>query len=481
LISRLYTPLKFWTDTILIRCNITQPVVISLFYFDMATLYLFFQFGIVEYLQYPIKDCVRRKHSVVEHAAWVIVDGTEYESWVCSIVSTLILDCYKTEKNLLNLKGSDSFYSSFAGLASLRYDIAELLFPIICYDIVSTNGPGERTDFISEKISTVLLSEKARAVMPQAVRLGIKTLTFILKQAIHKFVSEGGAATGKKRKPLEPQKSSSSNSEKKTLLYDFPLNIDFFYAAKAALDCGCVCSAMMFYELNLENSRYSEIVTPRSNEEMTALLEILLSTHDFDAVHSINQSHSLEMQSAIYAHNENWLEALSTYESILQSKGSSSAPHPEVATALEGLGCYQLLSNYLSSSSLLDGQGKSSSETDLGYVGSLTQNGRTRTGMSTNNYSRRNQSNSIRYNSSSSSEGSSSCVADSALRSWSNELSGSKMTDFKDGNEFGDYAAFSIRLLADNQTSGLVRTLLTCSNLIHDSIIDVNSHESAKR
>ena len=89
---------------------------------------------------------------------------------------------------------------------------------------------------------------------------------------------------------------------------------------QAALRCGSVTSAMMFFELHLEQRRFgkrdpqSRTDIEETSEETDLLLKILLYIHDFDAVHAINQSHSLESQGAIYAHDGNWLEALTTYE-----------------------------------------------------------------------------------------------------------------------------------------------------------------------
>ena len=77
---------------------------------------------------------------------------------------------------------------------------------------------------------------------------------------------------------------------------------------------------MMLFELHLEQRKFSETNSQlhtdieRTNEETNLLLKILLHIHDFDAVHAINQSHSLESQGAIYAHDGKWLEALTTFE-----------------------------------------------------------------------------------------------------------------------------------------------------------------------
>ena len=84
---------------------------------------------------------------------------------------------------------------------------------------------------------------------------------------------------------------------------------------------------MMLFELYLEQRRLSDKSfqegsdIEKMNEETNVLLRILLYIHDLDAVHAINQSHSLESQGAIYAHDEKWLEALTTIEvrSIFQT------------------------------------------------------------------------------------------------------------------------------------------------------------------
>ena len=66
---------------------------------------------------------------------------------------------------------------------------------------------------------------------------------------------------------------------------------------------------MMLFELHLETRRFSGNQKcsdiEKVNDETTTLLNILLSIHDFDAIHAINQSNNLKCQGAVYAHNEN--------------------------------------------------------------------------------------------------------------------------------------------------------------------------------
>jgi hypothetical protein len=93
------------------------------------------------------------------------------------------------------------------------------------------------------------------------------------------------------------------------------------------------------------------------NSDSNLLMNILTGVHDPDAIYGVNPSTNLHLQAMIYAHTGSWMEALSTYESLIhvESKSniendysniSSISPQLGVAQSLQGLGSQHVLSNY---------------------------------------------------------------------------------------------------------------------------------------
>lgn len=289
--------------------------------------------------------------SVTESNSWSVRNKKSYDNWIRNLVKTLINDCY-IKGNDLNIRGHDLFFASLLHLAFLRTDIAELLFPLIILDLVVSSGlETVQVDFITSKVVSFLLSDETQILMPAASRLGVKTLNLLLKYDIGRFLH---SKQSRKRKPQEAQKSIDTSVDRNSVTYNFLLDIDFFVAAKAAYQCGCTSSSLLFYELHIENKKENNDNAEdfdTLHRETPLLLNCLLSIHDFDAVHAINQGTSLDIQSAVFCHGGHWLEALSTQESLIQSRREIPSFYPVVTNALSRLGCDHLLSVYEANSS----------------------------------------------------------------------------------------------------------------------------------
>ena len=199
--------------------------------------------------------------SIQDPSMWNIGTAgvTEYEEWVCRLVSCMIMDCYCEQGSLTeSLAASSSsvsvlsshFFQSFLHLSSIKSDIAELLFPLICFDVISSLGTDH--EFISYMISNVLLSQKTNQEVPQATRLGIRTIIFILKEDVSKFVEKPflqakSTSSGRKRKPLESSKMANIFSGNKQILpFSISLQIDFFFAAKVINNQRMLISLLLY-------------------------------------------------------------------------------------------------------------------------------------------------------------------------------------------------------------------------------------------
>ncbi len=133
-------------------------------------------------------------------------------------------------------------------------------------------------------------------------------------------------------------------------LYNFGLTVEPHFLVAAAARCQFACSALLFVDISQEErhrtsassnkpdqpSLYSDQVLNR------LLIAINKNIHDPDAIYGVDLYSSLELQAIMYEHKGNWMEALSIYESILQSGITNSfdkeRPEMGIGRSLQGLG-----------------------------------------------------------------------------------------------------------------------------------------------
>ena len=296
-------------------------------------------------------------------------DGKTYETWITSLTASLIKNCYHIDIESRNMDcsdsyhndpkrfiaGKDSFISATDSICQMRPDFAEAIFPLIVFDILDHNGPlSLACDILSECIVELL---HVNCSIRKATQLACDTLLFLLRQEINLFRKK------RKKTKTEIVASKSAGFEAWKLPFSYHLNVDLKYAAKAALRCGYVCTALMFAELcdekrksamNVPGGAKKEVDCDIINSELLAC--ILKGVHDPDAVYGVNPGTNLNLQALMLSHTGAWLEALSTYECLLQSKTESSpssetpiamvSPEMGIANALRGLGAQNVLGKY---------------------------------------------------------------------------------------------------------------------------------------
>ena len=312
------------------------------------------------------------------------------------------------------------FLASLHSVCILRPELAEAVLPLLLYDIVChSEGSHNSIAKISGLLTKYLLSPNC--MLPEATRLGCSILTFFLRQEITDFKQKSRSSILREncnrdtRTPGKSSKTIASNQISSGInLFSYRLNVDLLYAAQAAVRCGCICTALIFTELSHEHSRtsairakstsqkkrsselegeipkqstsaiFSDHTSDETDDRHAEILDLLLcifkGTHDPDALLGmLSKSNDLEVQALIYAHTGSWVEALSTYESLVQTEryhnstrireigfthmsgmkqthdinhrisGFSSgltSPRLGIASALKGLGSQHVLSAY---------------------------------------------------------------------------------------------------------------------------------------
>ena len=261
------------------------------------------------------------------------------------------------QKSTSKSKCKDILLTTLKPVLLLRTDIAEATFPLILSVLLREGGNSSslRTQ-LSECITKYLLSPSCRFI--EATQLGCRTIVHLFRQNIAQLVST----------PMNSARSSapttSSGSSSWTLPFSCGLDIDLKLAATAATRVQLISTALLFAELSDETDRHapdrdnatpgrSTIAPNRATVESTGLQTLLLpiyeGIHDADAIYGLDLSSSLELQALLFARKGRWMEALSTYEGIIQSQytsSSTSTAQDGIAVALENLGARYTLNQY---------------------------------------------------------------------------------------------------------------------------------------
>lgn len=336
--------------------------------------------GLHQYAGVPLLPCVETGNSRkvagkgFSPETWNITNKT-FDAWVTAVVPEVINQCYQgiesAETSSLSatrkrsapshssnlVQGTDKFISSVQLLSHLRPDVAESIFPLLVYDILSNPASmAIATDSISSRFKDILVSATAtKSADKKIIQLICRTLVFILRQKICEFAV----------KPVMRKVSKDAKSDKKSdaaeyrLPYSYVLDIDLELAATAAVSCGCTCAALLFAELADENRKhrikYSSI-NGFSEHDVTAvsadlLMCIFKDIHDPDAIYGVNPRTDLQLQAIMYSHTGSWMEALLTYESLVNIPPSTQStkvisPKLGIAQSLQGLGAQHTLSYY---------------------------------------------------------------------------------------------------------------------------------------
>jgi len=471
-----------------------------------------------------------------DRSVWATENKT-YHKWVSALTAHIIRSAYcdggpmshssmrspaksskrasKSDKTILDLSSGShaNFVIPLSEVCLLRYEIAEALLPLVLYDIVN------QIEMVGSKVSGLLtryLLSKTCQLM-DATRLGCSILIFFLRQNINEFARKSrtqllgnGKSDAQRSQAYKSQSAAESNG--RIEIFSCTLTVDLMYAAEAANRCGCACTALLMAELSHEHSRgsllrsdsgtnlagkasgsgsTSSAVTQQSqnqnqpdqvnqnqNQEAAALLlQVFRTTHDPDALLGmLTEGSTLDVQAVVYAHRGSWVQALATYESLVQDKGITaySAPHLGMAQALQGLGSQHVLTAY---AAWCRDQGPHAGDSHLPEILGLASEGSWRNLDSTSHTGGSAGAATLGALSTSAS------AADSAMRKWGtldtpSEAAGGGMRMVPDGY-FNASIASALRDMDRGDCVSAIQRMHVCAAALLPNILTFRSHETA--
>jgi hypothetical protein len=291
---------------------------------------------------------------------WSTVGKPSYSAWLCELSYRLVDECFVSTSRVEAARSTrslalcpDNFLEALKPVCKVDPEFAEGLFPLIVSGILRANAAApDIVQSLSECVERHLLSPEC--AFKEATQLGCNVLTFLLRQEMAAFTATRAAAS--------PRSSASQSAWE--LPYSISLRISFKAAAEAATRCQLVCSALLFAELSDESARHAPIPTAGLMDVTVApnratlpgsdlqalLLPIYEGIHDPDAISGLDLCSTLELQALMYSRKGRWMEALTTYEGILQVQQQPrgyGAAEAGIASALGGLGAEYTLQRYL--------------------------------------------------------------------------------------------------------------------------------------
>lgn len=331
--------------------------------------------------------------------AWDLA-GKTYADWVCGLAACLVKTFYagdllreqisighssgEMSDPKTSILGSDLFVASLGPLCAVEVEVAEAVLALVTHDLLQRYGQeSEICDFLTQRFIVLLEQRTVYSTSSRVAELVCDVLVFVLHLDMQRFLRDW-----KLRPP-----STSSLQKRWYMPYTFILKIDPIFVANAAVGCGHICTALLFFELAPKRATTAGAVAmsvglestehPATDADAILLVDIFKHVHDPDAIFGVRQlTSNLRLQAAQYAQSGFWMEAMSTYECLMMQSaaedrgrtyskipqhgsgqpgnregGDSSArdsenPELRVAFALRGLGFENALSAWATRTSL---------------------------------------------------------------------------------------------------------------------------------
>ena len=408
------------------------------------------------------------RHFVSHHIQIMYFSKYREESgYVFASSDTRLLSCPESLRDA----GSDLFVAWIIDAVAVSSAVAEAVFPLVFCDIIRnhTEDHGALIAYFSDSMSLHMLSTDS---LPQASRLALKTISFLLRQNVISFKETSQKRSVKSTSPHDSIPPVLGLSPPWKPPFGISLNIDLQIIVNAAVRCGAICSALMLIELHMESFRSDMVEDSRREVAGLTSPEFLFSIfsemHDPDAVVGVNHSLRLEIQANLHAHRCNWTEALSTYETLLQASAPSGLRrnyNHGIASALRGLGYQHLLEHY-------NAQNEQAARTSLADIEDVTSEVHWRRDPLA-------------------------LRADAALRSWDmestfpnsrhedyNPISGSRqlftyVSEKENVSQFNFHLSDALRNMRILHPGVMSKTILSCCNVAFPALLWVSEHESA--
>eukprot|EP00818_Percolomonas_sp_WS_P004312 CAMPEP_0117435454 /NCGR_PEP_ID=MMETSP0759-20121206/490_1 /TAXON_ID=63605 /ORGANISM="Percolomonas cosmopolitus, Strain WS" /LENGTH=2884 /DNA_ID=CAMNT_0005227003 /DNA_START=126 /DNA_END=8781 /DNA_ORIENTATION=+ len=232
----------------------------------------------------------------------------------------------------------DPFLNMCDGITRLKGRFAELVWIVGLYDIAIWQTSSAHLLINLEDLikAHIVLNPNAP---PKSIRLVLFSLSMLFKQTRFDFA----------RMPKVP------NTDRP----DYVLRIPSIYLAKAAFRARAVFSALHFIEQSMEKKRESiklshqDIIFEEDQKpEEALLLDIYTKIDEPDGIYGITDVYAPKSHILRAEHEENWTDALSSYDSLLQENTSEyntlskSRQHSGLLHSVQNLGHEHLASSY---------------------------------------------------------------------------------------------------------------------------------------
>lgn len=229
------------------------------------------------------------------------VSGKAYDSWICSLVYSLI---HYSEDTVLRL---------CQGLVHCKSLFAEALLPHVLGSLAARTGPNSNVcKLISTQIQNHIFTERNQST--RSIRLFLEALNELRHSDVLANMKMG-------------QEYAKGRGSSKV----YWLELDYLQTARIAQKCGAYFTSALYVDywceenfgrLTLGEPDFSD------DEELPKHVELLLliftRINEPDGVYGVVRSHKLIPQLLKYEHEGNWSGAVESYDLLLRSKELST-------------------------------------------------------------------------------------------------------------------------------------------------------------
>ncbi|XP_078174265.1 serine/Threonine-kinase ATM-like protein isoform X2 [Carex rostrata] len=256
---------------------------------------------------------------VKESSLWE-TEGKTYETWVCSLVYSLITHC------------DDIILRLCQSIVLLKAEIAEQLLASVLVSLAKkADSLSLLCEIISKKINENIFVESNYSLKSIQVFLEAlnKVRSFYIAEKARSVPS-----TPKASSSLRLQRASVRSKDKSPKLEQFTsswqkvywLSIDYLEVAKAAMRCGSYFTAVLYAELWCEEHfttlslgspdfSHEELLPPHIDVLVAAYKQI----NEPDSIYGIVQTNKMASQIVRFEHEGNWSKSLEYYDLLVRS------------------------------------------------------------------------------------------------------------------------------------------------------------------
>ncbi|KAF3329020.1 serine/threonine-protein kinase ATM [Carex littledalei] len=256
---------------------------------------------------------------VKESSLWE-TEGKTYETWVCSLVYSLIAHC------------DDIILRLCQSVVLLKAEIAEQLLASVLVSLAKkADSLSLLCEIISKKIKENIFVESNNSLKSIQVFLEAlnKVRSFYIAEKVRSVPS-----TPKASSSLRLQRASVRSKDKSPKLEQFTsswqkvywLSIDYLEVAKAAMRCGSYFTAVLYAELWCEEHFTTlSLGSPDfSHEELLPHhIDVLVAAYkqinEPDSIYGIVQTNKMASQIVRFEHEGNWSKSLEYYDLLVRS------------------------------------------------------------------------------------------------------------------------------------------------------------------